>query len=107
MGGTGADVLTGDAGADRLEGGPHGDRLIGLAGGDRIIGGTGRDRVSGGAGADVVSVADRSRDRVALRGRPGSSDARPAGLVDGVRDAFAGADVAGCFVHVDLTVSGQ
>ena len=107
LGDTGADLLNGRADADRLEGGPHGDRILGLGGGDRIIGGSGADRVSGGAGTDVVSVADRSRDRVELRARLGPGHGRPARPADGVRARAAAVSyplVAGKF---GLTVGSQ
>jgi Ca2+-binding RTX toxin-like protein len=43
VGGSGADILTGDAAANRLEGGAGDDILRGAGGADRIDGGEGRD----------------------------------------------------------------
>ena len=81
-GGIGGDILRGDRGRDFLNGGGGNDQLFGGSGrdellgdsgrdvlrgdtdADRLVGGIGPDRVLGGAGRDVVSVADRSRDRV-------------------------------------------
>lgn len=52
MGGSAADVLTGDAGANRLEGGAGDDSIDGGAGNDRIVGGEGFDVLTGGDGDD-------------------------------------------------------
>jgi hypothetical protein len=56
VGGSGDDVLVGDAGADGLVGGPGRDRLSGGAGRDHLVGGPGSDRLSGGAGDDQLNV---------------------------------------------------
>lgn len=54
-GGSGRDVLIGDARGNRLEGGPGRDRLSGLGGSDALAGDSGIDALSGGPGADVLS----------------------------------------------------
>lgn len=54
-GGSGADVLTGDAGPNGLWGGPGEDTLRGLAGRDDLDGDAGSDRLYGGPGNDLLS----------------------------------------------------
>ncbi|MEM7668686.1 MAG: M10 family metallopeptidase C-terminal domain-containing protein [Pseudomonadota bacterium] len=50
----GQDRLYGGAGADTLDGGADSDLLTGGAGDDTVIGGAGGDRFIGGAGRDVI-----------------------------------------------------
>ncbi|MDB5506415.1 MAG: hypothetical protein JWR75_1053 [Devosia sp.] len=52
IGGSAADILTGDALANVLDGGAGNDTLNGGAGADTLIGGLGNDRLTGGAEAD-------------------------------------------------------
>lgn len=52
MGGSGSDVLTGNAVANNLTGQAGNDRLIGAGGNDNLYGGAGNDTLAGGAGAD-------------------------------------------------------
>ena len=51
-GGSGSDVLIGDAGVNDLSGGDGADMLVGLGGGDRLTGGLGLDTLQGGLGDD-------------------------------------------------------
>ncbi|WP_114944498.1 M10 family metallopeptidase C-terminal domain-containing protein [Microvirga calopogonii] len=53
VGGTGSDVLVGNAAPNTLRGGPGADRLSGLDGADTLHGGAGRDVLTGGEGKDV------------------------------------------------------
>jgi len=55
-GGSGADVLLGDAGANALVGGPGRDLLSGRGGRDSLIGGTGADTLRGGDGNDNLGA---------------------------------------------------
>lgn len=62
----GADSLSGLGGDDVLRGGTGADSLAGGAGTDRILGGAGADRLAGGVGGDVFvwsSVAETAADR--------------------------------------------
>ncbi len=54
VGGTGNDVLTGNAIANRLDGGLGGNSLNGAGGSDLLIGGDGADALSGGLAGDNV-----------------------------------------------------
>jgi Ca2+-binding RTX toxin-like protein len=56
IGGSAADLLTGNALVNTLDGGPGDDRLDGAAGADTLIGGTGVDTVSYAALAGPVTV---------------------------------------------------
>lgn len=51
-GGSGADVLIGDASGNDLNGGPGADMLVGQGGGDWLDGGLGLDTLQGGLGDD-------------------------------------------------------
>ena len=62
IGGSGPDVLAGDAGANRLSGGPGDDQLVGAGGSDHLDGGTGADRFEGGADDDTLDARDRGAD---------------------------------------------
>lgn len=66
-GGSGNDALLGGAMQDRLLGGWGNDVLKGGAGSDRLIGGAGRDQLSGGAGRDTF-VFERVADSVKANG---------------------------------------
>lgn len=74
IGGSGNDVLTGNAGANRLEGGAGNDTFNGAAGADRLTGGTGADTFlftatssSTAAAADTITDFNRSEgDRIDL-----------------------------------------
>ena len=52
FGGSGADLLTGNAGTNRLRGGDGADVLSGLAGADALLGQNGADQLLGGDGDD-------------------------------------------------------
>ncbi|MDR7297466.1 Ca2+-binding RTX toxin-like protein [Pelomonas aquatica] len=54
-GGSGDDLLTGEASANRLTGNAGNDTLVGLAGNDALDGGDGDDLLDGGTGADVLA----------------------------------------------------
>ena len=56
VGGSGDDVLTGDANDNDIDAGPGADRIDGGAGGDRLVGGSGVDRLEGGSGRDVLAA---------------------------------------------------
>ncbi|MBT8003717.1 MAG: calcium-binding protein, partial [Rhodospirillales bacterium] len=60
LGGSGGDVLTGDAAANRIYGGLGVDTLNGDAGNDVIRGGGGNDTLDGGADTDTVEYIDAS-----------------------------------------------
>lgn len=53
IGGSGDDVITGNARDNRLEGGPGNDTLYGLDGDDVLVGGAGNDTMFGGNGDDT------------------------------------------------------
>ena len=55
IGGSGADILTGNAVANTLRGNFGNDALFGAAGDDTLFGGEGDDTLDGGAGADRLS----------------------------------------------------
>ena len=57
IGGSGNDVLTGNAAANWLEGGGGNDILDGGAGNDSLVGGLGYDTLTGGAGDDTAVFA--------------------------------------------------
>ncbi len=57
IGGSGNDVLVGDAGTNVLTGGSGDDYLSGSGGADTLMGGTGNDFLVGGQGADTASYA--------------------------------------------------
>ncbi|HSO32921.1 MAG TPA: calcium-binding protein [Labilithrix sp.] len=65
VGGSGADVLTGNASANEIVGGAGDDTLSGLAGDDTIEGGAGDDAIDCGAGFDV-SVGSVGTDTLAV-----------------------------------------
>lgn len=75
-GGSGNDVLLGNALANVLTGNAGNDNLLGRGGNDYILGGEGNDRVTGGDGLDVVSlgagndifVAEVGASKLALKG---------------------------------------
>jgi Ca2+-binding RTX toxin-like protein len=79
-GGSGNDVIVGNAGANALLGGP---------GNDTITGGKGADVLDGGTGNDVLLAKDGVTDVV--RGGPG----RDRAVVDRKRDRLSGVEVAG------------
>ena len=54
-GGSGDDLLFGEAGDDKLAGGKGNKILVGGDGNDKLTGGTGRDVLIGGAGADKLA----------------------------------------------------
>ncbi len=54
IGGSGSDVIAGNAAANTLSGGAGSDRLSGLDGGDRLVGGNGGDSLAGGSGNDTL-----------------------------------------------------
>jgi RTX calcium-binding nonapeptide repeat (4 copies) len=66
VGGSFADVITGDGGANRLIGGPGPDVLEGNGGADTLTGDTGNDRLTGGTGADSAT-GGAGDDRIELR----------------------------------------
>ena len=64
LGGSGDDVLRGDAGPNRLDGGPGDDDLDGRDGDDVLIGGTGSNRLNGGAGHDTTGRPEPDTMRI-------------------------------------------
>lgn len=60
MGGSGADVIVGDASANWLAGAGGNDQLSGGSGDDALIGGAGDDVLNGGAGVDTAVFAGRA-----------------------------------------------
>ena len=54
IGGSGNDILTGDASPNRLEGNAGGDTLTGGPGADTLIGGAGLDTLDGGGDNDLI-----------------------------------------------------
>ncbi len=62
IGGSGNDVLNGDANNDTLDGGPGNDTLNGNAGSDTLIGGPGADVLNGGAGYDTADYSAQTAD---------------------------------------------
>nr|WP_250646629.1 type I secretion C-terminal target domain-containing protein [Pseudomonas oligotrophica] len=65
-GGSGDDLLTGDAQANYLDGGAGDDTLLGGGGDDILIGGLGDDSMTGGAGRDtfVWRMGDNGSDTI-------------------------------------------
>ncbi len=63
-GGTGNDLLSGDADANVLDGGNGDDTLDGAAGGDTLTGGLGTDTLVGAAGPDAINSRDAAIDQV-------------------------------------------
>ncbi|MFC3615728.1 M10 family metallopeptidase C-terminal domain-containing protein [Lutimaribacter marinistellae] len=61
-GGTGDDVLTGNAMANRLEGRAGNDSLLGREGNDTLLGGDGTDTLNGGNGNDVIQGGETEAD---------------------------------------------
>ena len=57
IGGSGADVLTGNGDDNTLDGGAAADKLDGGDGNDTLIGGAGRDVLTGGVGGDTFKFA--------------------------------------------------
>jgi Ca2+-binding RTX toxin-like protein len=57
-GGSGNDVLIGNAQANRLEGNNGSDAIIGAGGNDALVGGAGNDELAGGAGNDTLDGGD-------------------------------------------------
>jgi Ca2+-binding RTX toxin-like protein len=60
IGGSGDDMITGDAASNTLLGGDGNDTIIGGLGNDWIEGGLGNDTLDGGEGADTVSYENAS-----------------------------------------------
>lgn len=58
LGGSGGDVLVGDALANMLDGASGDDFLMGGEGDDTLLGGDGADELAGGAGADILDGGD-------------------------------------------------
>jgi hypothetical protein len=82
VGGSGNDVLGGQAGADLLIGGPGADVLAGFDGADRLDGGRDRDTLDGGAGVDLVTYGTR-RAPISVDLRAGQGGAQ--GELDSLR----------------------
>lgn len=55
LGGSGSDVIKGNAAANSLQGGLGNDRLYGSHGNDRLYGGSGNDKLYGQGGRDILS----------------------------------------------------
>jgi Ca2+-binding RTX toxin-like protein len=90
IGGAGNDTLTGNAGADWLDGGAGNDTLDGGADADTLIGGAGNDTLTGGGGADVLqggAGADLLQLAAADLGR------LAAGAVDGGSSSGSGVEI--------------
>ena len=66
IGGSGGDVITGNAVANNLKGGAGADRLSGLDGADKLAGGSGNDVLTGGAGRDVLVFDTRPSKKANL-----------------------------------------
>ena len=82
VGGSGNDVLWGQAGDDLLMGGPGDDVLAGFDGADRLDGGPGSDTLDGGTGVDLVTYGSRRADvTVDLRTGRGGAE----GELDSIR----------------------
>src|SRR5829696_3120693 len=62
LGGTGRDILLGNARRNGLNGGPGNDTIQGREGADRLTGGAGRDRVDAGPGRDLLALRDGAVD---------------------------------------------
>lgn len=60
IGGSGADLITGNAAANQLSGGAGNDNILGGAGNDVLSGGLGDDSLDGGAGQDLASFVGAS-----------------------------------------------
>jgi serralysin len=82
VGGSGSDLITGNAASNQLIGGAGNDELRGLAGDDILIGGAGNDLIDGGDGSGDTAVFDGvasayaitvSNNMVTLTG-PGGTD---------------------------------
>jgi len=71
LGNAAANQLRGNAGADELHGGEGGDTLLGGDGADVLDGGAGADLMDGGRGADVYQVDDRGDIALELTGGAG------------------------------------
>lgn len=63
IGGSGRDVITGNAAANALDGRGGRDVIKGGSGGDSLNGGGGNDRIKGGSGKDVIN-GGAGRDRI-------------------------------------------
>lgn len=57
IGGSGKDVLRGDAGPNSIDGNIGDDQLLGGDGPDQLIGWLGRDRINAGAGDDIIDLS--------------------------------------------------
>jgi serralysin len=88
IGGSGADILTGNVAGNALAGNGGNDRLAGLAGNDRLLGGGGNDRLTGGAGVDQL-IGGKGFDAFVFAA---CSDSRPSAcdrlLAGGAAPAF-------------------
>jgi len=82
VGGSAADVLTGDAFANTLDGGGGNDILSGAGGDDLLIGGTGIDTLDGGEGSDTASFSDKTAAVVVTL----TEDSQATAYVGGVAD---------------------
>jgi Ca2+-binding RTX toxin-like protein len=60
IGGSNADILSGDFQANRVEGGAGNDRLFGQEGSDTLVGGLGADTLHGGSGNDTLDYSAMS-----------------------------------------------
>jgi serralysin len=69
IGGSGNDIITGNAIANTLYGGAGNDTLDGGAGNDRLIGGTGVDTLTGGASGDTFAFVFAFGDSSAASGQ--------------------------------------
>ncbi|HYD69457.1 calcium-binding protein, partial [Azospirillum sp.] len=69
-GGSGVDVIVGNAGDDTISGGAGADSLVGSAGNDSLLGGEGADTLVGGDGNDYIFLAETTSaaDVVQLNG---------------------------------------
>ena len=85
MGGSGDDILIGNAASNYLDGGKAADRLEGKAGADTLIGGQGNDILIGGQGNDILIGGD---DNDLFVWKSGDAD----GSTDRVSDFQLGVD---------------
>ncbi len=72
IGGSGADLIHGNALANVLRGGSGADRLNGYDGADTIQGGAGNDTIDGGAGTDVILYSGAFSDYTVVKNADGS-----------------------------------
>ncbi|MGO4387414.1 M10 family metallopeptidase [Microvirga sp. 2YAF29] len=91
IGGSGRDVIKGNAAANILQSGSGNDTLYGRGGNDKLYGGSGNDKLFGQGGADVL-IGGKDADTFVFRSTSDSYGAEK----DVIRDFLSGID------HIDL-----